>query len=71
MSLYKEYARTPQPSLANIDAKDSGVLSLRVQWGSRDLDFLEKDSYAKYFSVSHDGEIKVTPVSDLVDVSKE
>lgn len=69
VELYKEYASVPIPVSAKITSKSNGNYRLRVKYGARDLDIIDKNSFAKFYSLAVDnGAINaVDECSDVID----
>ncbi|KAI1305981.1 Acylamino-acid-releasing enzyme [Halotydeus destructor] len=74
VNLYRDLVKIPTPTAGVLSsAEGSDKLNLRVSYGSRDVDVLEKNSFAKFYSVSTPDAITVTvePSTPPIDISNE
>lgn len=78
VQMYREYGRIPSAASAiiqKVENHDFGThqFNLRVNYGWRDCDLLEMNSYAKFYRITssdQNDKIHVDVSSDLMDVSK-
>ncbi|KAI1305804.1 Acylamino-acid-releasing enzyme [Halotydeus destructor] len=74
VSVYRDLVKVPIPTagvLSSVEGSDK--LNLRVSYSSRDVDVLEQNSFAKFYSVStaNDSTVTIEPSTPPMDISNE